>query len=84
MSSNNDVIKSELINLLKQFTKTDIEITESLHIMNELGLDSVLVMELMMELEDHFDISIPLNALPDVNTVADLISEISKLKSQTS
>jgi len=84
MSSNNDVIKSELINLLKQFTKTDIEITESLHIMNDLDLDSVLVMELMMELEDHFDISIPLNALPDVNTVADLISEVSKLKSQTS
>jgi acyl carrier protein len=42
-----------------------------------------MVMELMMELEDHFDISIPLNSLPDVNTVADLASEITKLKSQT-
>ena len=83
MSSHCDDVKSELISLLNKFTKTDIEITESLHIMNDLDLDSVMVMELMMELEDHFDISIPLNTLPDVNTVADLIQEISKLKNQT-
>lgn len=83
MSSNGDVVTTELIGLLRQFTKTDMEITESLHIMNDLELDSVMVMELMMELEDHFDISIPLNSLPDVNTVADLASEITKLKSQT-
>jgi acyl carrier protein len=49
--------------------------------MRDLDLDSVKVMELMMELEDHFDISIPLNALPDVNSVAELASEIAKLKS---
>ena len=50
--------------------------------MRDLELDSVMVMELMMELEDHFDISIPLNSLPDVNTVSDLAIEISKLKNQ--
>lgn len=84
MTSHDNDVKSELISLLKRFTNTDMEITESLHIMNDLDLDSVRVMELMMELEDHFDISIPLNSLPDVNTVADLTSEISKLKNQTS
>lgn len=82
MSSHSDDVKSELISLLKRFTKTDIEITESAHIMNDLDLDSVMVMELIMELEDHFDISIPLNSLPDVNTVADLSQEITKLKNQ--
>ena len=84
MTSHGEDVKTELISLLKQFTKTDMEITESLHIMNDLDLDSVMVMELMMELEDHFDISIPLNSLPNVNTVADLATEISKLKNQTS
>ncbi len=83
MSGNSTTVQEELISLLKQFTKTDIEITESLHIMNDLDLDSVRVMELMMELEDHFDISIPLNSLPDVNTIADLAEEISKQKNQT-
>ena len=50
--------------------------------MHDLELDSVKVMELMMELEDHFDISIPLNSLPNVNTVSDLATEIEKLKAQ--
>ncbi len=84
MSNHNDDVKTEVISLLERFTKTDIDITESLHIMNDLELDSVMVMELIMELEDHFDISIPLNSLPDVNTVADLTTEISKIKSASS
>jgi len=77
-----DAILQDVIKLLSQFIKIDIEINESQHLMRDLELDSVMVMELMMELEDHFDISIPLNSLPDVNTVSDLAAEISKLKIQ--
>jgi len=77
-----DTILEDVIKLLSQFIKIDIEITESQHLMRDLELDSVMVMELMMELEDHFDISIPLNSLPDVNTVSDLAAEITKLKIQ--
>lgn len=74
-------ILSDVIRILKKFTKPDMEVTADNHLMHDLDLDSVKVMELMMELEDHFDISIPLNALPDVNTVAELASEIAQLKS---
>ena len=77
-----DAILQDVIKLLSQFIKIDIEINESQHLMRDLELDSVMVMELLMELEDHFDISIPLNSLPDVNTVSDLAAEISKLKIQ--
>lgn len=84
MPSDSSELQTELIGLLKDFTNTDIEIVESHHIMNDLDLDSVKVMELLMELEDHFDISIPLNSLPDVNTVGDLALEISKLKNPSS
>jgi acyl carrier protein len=74
-------IISEVIPILTKFTKPDMDVTADSHLMHDLDLDSVKVMELMMELEDHFDISIPLNALPDVNTVAELASEIAQLKS---
>ena len=71
---------SDVIPILKTFTKPDAVITQDSHLMRDLELDSVKVMELMMEIEDHFDISIPLNALPDVNSVAELAAEIAKLK----
>lgn len=71
---------NEVIPILGKFTKPDMVITKDSHLTRDLELDSVKVMELMMEIEDHFDISIPLNALPDVNSVAELASEIAKLK----
>ncbi|AYN94759.1 MULTISPECIES: acyl carrier protein [Pseudomonas] len=41
-------------------------------LIQELGLDSIKVMDLLMEMEDEFDISIPLNVLTDVRTPAQL------------
>jgi acyl carrier protein len=37
-------------------------------------------MDLMMELEERFDVSIPLNLLPEVRTVGDLVNTVRQLK----
>lgn len=80
MDTSVDSVINDVIPILRKFTKPDTVITEDSYLMRDLELDSVKVMELMMEIEDHFDISIPLNALPDVNSVAELAAEIAKLK----
>lgn len=82
MTQDSDDLLSQVIDILSDFTAYETPISKSHHLMNDLELDSVKVMELMMILEDHFDLSIPLNILPNVNTVADLASEITKLKLQ--
>ena len=82
MDNSVEAVINDVIPLLKKFTKPELEITKDSYLMRDLDLDSMKVMELMMELEDHFDISIPLNALPDVNSVAELAAAIAKLKSQ--
>jgi acyl carrier protein len=43
------------------------------------GLDSLKVMDLMMQTEDHFDISVPLNILPYVRTLGDFAEQLQKL-----
>ncbi|OUV63671.1 MAG: hypothetical protein CBC79_01320 [Gammaproteobacteria bacterium TMED119] len=80
MDTSVESVINDVIPILRKFTKPDTVITEDSYLMRDLELDSVKVMELMMEIEDHFDISIPLNALPDVNSVAELAAEIAKLK----
>ena len=45
----------------------------------DLGLDSLKVMKLVETVEDRFDISIPLNILPDVRTVSDFVLQIEKI-----
>jgi acyl carrier protein len=54
-------------------------VTADLDLVNDLGLDSIKVMEILETLEDSFDISIPINILPGVRTVEDLAHEIQNL-----
>ncbi|GAB3473149.1 acyl carrier protein [Azotobacter salinestris] len=49
----------------------------------ELGLDSIKVMDLLMALEDEFDVSIPLNVLIDVHTPAELARAVHALMEHT-
>ena len=65
---------------LQPFRKGGAEITTATDISEDLNLDSLAVMDLMMELEEKFDVSIPLNLLPEVRTVGDLTATIRKLK----
>ncbi|WP_461482075.1 acyl carrier protein [Porticoccus sp.] len=59
--------------------KKDVEFTEETDLVAELGLSSLQVMELIEHIEDHFDISISLNILPDINTVGDLARKLQEL-----
>lgn len=52
---------------------------EDTELVGNLGLDSMKVMNLIQEIEDRFDVSIPLNVLPDVRTVGDLAAKIQRL-----
>ena len=53
---------------------------EKLNLVRE-TLTSLQVMELIEQIEDHFDMSIPLNILPDIRTVHDLATQLEKLDS---
>lgn len=48
----------------------------------DLGMESIKLMDLLMELEDEFDISIQLNILMDVRTSAQLAQAILSLMEQ--
>jgi len=47
-------------------------------IIEDLGLDSLAVMNFVMKIEDKLDISIPLDQLADVRTIHDLTKTIIK------
>ena len=57
-------------------------LTEDSDLVNELGLSSLQVMELIEQIEDRFDISVPLNILPDIVTVRDLAQQLERLARQ--
>ncbi|MEK6708833.1 MAG: phosphopantetheine-binding protein [Pseudomonadota bacterium] len=81
MSTDYSDILSRLCFHLKQFSSPDVVIVPETDLINELAIDSVKLLNLVMEIEDEFDISVPLNALADVQTVHDLANLIHHIKS---
>ena len=71
---------AEVITVLEKFQKNGTAINAETDIASELDLDSLAVMDVIMELEDRLDISIPLNLIPDIRTVGDLAETIGQLK----
>lgn len=71
-----DVIFADIARLLERFRAGDKPITGDTVIAEDLTMDSLQVMDLMMELEDRFDVSIPLNLVPEIATVGQLADTI--------
>jgi acyl carrier protein len=64
---------------LMTLNKKNVVLNETTDLVADIGLSSLEVMELIEKIEDHFDISIPLNILPDVNTVGELAARVRDL-----
>jgi acyl carrier protein len=75
-------ILAELCTQLAPFQQGSVEITEDTDLLADLDLDSLKVMNLLLLVEDRFDISIPVSILPDVRTVKDLALQIEGLARQ--
>lgn len=68
-----------LYSALESKNKKNLTLSESTSLVADIGLSSLEVMEFIEKIEDHFDISIPLNILPDVNTIGDLATKVKEL-----
>lgn len=77
-----ETILSEMIEFLSHQGKT--EVREDMRLAKDLDLDSIAVMELVAECEDHFDIVIPMESLPELQTVGDLAHCLTTLVEQGS
>ena len=62
----------------KQLSVKPEEIKNDSNIAEELGADSLDLVEILMSLEDEFGISIPDEAIPQIKTINDVVAFIEK------
>ena len=72
-------ILSDIHDRLDVLTKGLYDIDENSELVGHLNLESLQIMELILDIEDHFDVAIPISMLSDVRTVKDLVVKIEKL-----
>jgi acyl carrier protein len=58
--------------IVKPQIQTGAELTEKSHLVADLGVDSLGVMEIVSDLEDRFGLAVPDDALREVETVGDV------------
>jgi len=72
-------IAEGVIDVLKNVSRRPIEPALHSDLVADLGFDSLQVFETIAELEDRFDISIPLNDVPATRTVAQVVDQVARL-----
>jgi acyl carrier protein len=82
MSSYDESLKI-LCDLLRRHVDDGREIRPSDHIQNDLGLDSLGVMEFVSDVEMSFGVSIPSEMFEKIATVEDVARTLSHLKANT-
>ncbi|OFV92534.1 MAG: hypothetical protein A3G76_11615 [Acidobacteria bacterium RIFCSPLOWO2_12_FULL_65_11] len=72
-------IEEGVIDVLKRVSRRPIEPVLDSDLIADLGFDSLQVLEVIAELEDRFDVSIPLNDVATIRTVAQVVAEVARL-----
>ncbi|AUX46867.1 acyl carrier protein [Sorangium cellulosum] len=76
MTWTRETLRAEIIKLLEGHTTGEVKVTESSHLVADLSIDSLGVMEIVADMEDKFDLTIPDEVLREVDTVADVVKTI--------
>jgi acyl carrier protein len=74
-----DWFERDTLEVLKRLSRRPIDPAPQHELLADLGFDSLQVLELVGELEDHFGVAVPLNALTHIRTVGQVIDEVRRL-----
>ncbi len=76
MTTEGNEIFDELCGLLAPYNTDGVDLQPETDISADLNIDSVSVMDFVMEVEDKYDIDIPLNVLSETRTMNDLVGVV--------
>jgi acyl carrier protein len=72
-------VQAGVIEVLKNVSRRPIEPSPGSDLVADLGFDSLQVLETVSELEDRFDIAIPMDEVPAIRTVAQVVERVAAL-----
>lgn len=68
--------------LIAPYNKKQIALTPATTFAGDLEFDSLTVMDLVAEIEDEYDIVLPLNLLPELETIQQVAGAVVKIRAQ--
>jgi acyl carrier protein len=72
-------VYARIIELIEPLNPKHVPLTEDTSFAGDLEMDSLTVMDLVASMEDEWDIVMPLNMLPDLETIGQVADAVAKL-----
>ncbi len=76
---NQESVKTDLLEIIKPYLPEEIqigEVSEEKHLINDLKINSAHIVDIVLDIEDKFDIMIDDDAIGEMNTVRDSIDVV--------
>lgn len=76
---NRETVKTDLIDIIRPYLPEDIranDVSEDKHLINDLMINSAHIVDIVLDIEDKFDIMIDDDVIGDMNTVSDSINVV--------
>ena len=77
-----DEVRADICRRLEPIRTDARPVTGATVITKDLNIDSLAVMDMVMEIEDSYDISIPLNVVAEIHTVDELTDTVLKIRGE--
>ena len=72
-------VKTKTLELIEQFNKKGVDVTEETRFAQDLEWDSLTVLDFVAEVEDEFDILITMNQQAEIENVGQLIDAVHEM-----
>lgn len=76
---NPENVKTDLLEIIRPYLPEDVQLTEvseEKHLINDLKINSAHIVDIVLDIEDKFDIMIDDDAIGEMNTVKDSINVV--------
>jgi acyl carrier protein len=78
MQNGRETVFDEICKILQRYNPDGLELSAATDLNADLNIDSVAAMDLIMEIEDRFEIDIPINLLSELRNLQDLVDIVRK------
>ena len=82
VSAEHDLVFHKIAGLLRELAGAKIDITRETNFLSDIDIDSVAVLDLIMEIEDEYAISFPMNKTAEIKTVGELVDAVHELSAE--
>jgi acyl carrier protein len=82
IQQDDDLVFRRICAFLEPLNKKSVKLARDTDLIADLEIDSVSVLDMVMDIEDAYNISIPVNTISETRTIGDLVDAIHSITKQ--